>query len=117
MTNTKYVIKWKKRHSEETGYVGSINEKERRFDPASSIDDAEKYMDQESASMAVHKLKDMGETENNVFTTEPCYYMEHKPVQTIHASTALGISITEYNKIIAASGQSKVPVVYNVQKL
>ena len=62
----KYIIKWTNKYSNETGFVESINSKERHFVNTYEKDKAKQFI-KANATKALKKLEEIGECVNNTF--------------------------------------------------
>ena len=61
------IIKWTNKFSGETGFVKSINKKEKHFDNTFNKAEARRYASVGSATQIVNMLMSFGEGENNNF--------------------------------------------------
>lgn len=61
------IIKWTNKYSGETGFVRSVNKKERHFDNTFDIAEARKYASVSSANSVIKLLVSFGEADNNDF--------------------------------------------------
>lgn len=63
----KKIIKWTNKYSGETGYVASIDSKEKHFVNTSDVQDARVFTNAGLAAAGIKQLTTYGEAENNVF--------------------------------------------------
>lgn len=63
----KFILKWKNKYSNETGYVESISAKERCFINTFSEADAKRYSSMAVANRMLTSLRSYGECDNNDF--------------------------------------------------
>lgn len=61
------IIKWTNKFSGETGFVKSINKREKHFDNTFNKAEARRYASVGSATQIVNMLMSFGEGENNNF--------------------------------------------------
>lgn len=61
------VIKWTNKHSQESGFVKSIDYKNKHFNNTFDLSEAKKFAKYESIEKAIAKLTEYGEAINNNF--------------------------------------------------
>ena len=66
----KYNLKWQNKFSGETGYVGKVLKSKGYFVNAPKKENAKKYASIKATAADMEFLKEIGETENNNFSTE-----------------------------------------------